>query len=267
MSARESAVIARNSAREAAQRVREVKKKNELAEAKNFQQRMQRKLELHLPKPMQRQRVPENETAGQFSIEQQRLNALRQLKIKHEREEWEQQQLNILRQEATEEEERRLQLKREQLENSKKKKEENQSHFLRTGENVEAARRASQFRFEHPELVRVRSKSVTPHPRRYSCETPVLPGTKDAVDRIKRFKKIEDDRKQREQQQLEELKKQKQAHHKENMLNLRRQRSRSCSRDSQMPTRREDFHNSRSLELKLEDIKKRIAQLKSSTGQ
>jgi hypothetical protein len=248
--------------------VREVKKKNELEEAKNFQQRMQRKLQLHLPKPMQRQRVPENETAGQFSVEQQRLNALRQLKIKHEREEWEQQQLNILQQEAAEEEERRLQIKREQLENSKKKKEENQSHFLRSSDNVEAARRASQFRFEHPELVRVRSKSVTPpHPRRYSCETPILPGTKDAVDRIKRFKMIEDERKQREQQHLEELKKQKQAHHKENMLNLKRQRSRSCSRELQMPSRREEFHNSRSLELKLEDIKKRIAQLKSSTGQ
>jgi hypothetical protein len=267
MQGKESAMLAKISAREAAMRVREVKKKNELAEAKDFQQRMQRKLQLHVPKPMHRQRVPENETACQFSVEQQRLNALRQMKIRTEREEWEQQQLQILQQEAAEEEERRLQMKKEQLENSKKKKEENQSHFLRSSENVEAARRASQFRYEHPELVRVRSKSVTPHPRRYSCETPLVPGTKDAVERIRKFKKFEDERKQKEQQQLEELKQQKQAHHRENMLNLKRQRSRSCSSEFQMPSKEEGFLGSRSLDLKLEEIKKRIAQLKSTTRQ
>lgn len=266
MQDKESTRLAKISAREAALRVREVKKKNELAEAKNFQQRMQRKLLLHNPKPMQRQRVPENETACQFSVEQQRLNAMRQLKIRTEREEWEQQQMSILEQELAEEEERRSQMKREQLENGKKKKEENQAYFLRSNENIEASRRASQFRFEHPDLV-VRSKSVTPHPRRYSCETPILPGTQDAVERIKKYKKIEDERKQREQQQLMEQKKQRQIHHRDNMLNLNRQRSRSCSRESQMPSRKEGFMGSRSLELKLEDIKKRIAQLKSSTRQ
>lgn len=266
MNDRESALLAKISAREAAQRVREVKKKIELSEAKKLQQRVQREQLLHTPKTMVRKRVPENETACQFSIEQQKLNALRQLKIRKEREEWEQQQLTKQQQEVINEEERRLRMKREQLENIKRKKEENQSHFLRSNENIEAARRASLFKLEHPELLRSKSVTAVTHPRRYSCETPVLPGTKDAVDRIKKFKQIEYERRQSERQQLEELKRQKQVHHKENMLKVRKQRSLSCSRELQMPTKKETCFGSRTtIDLKLEDIKKRIAQLKSMT--